>query len=315
MSQLVKLKKGLNLKLQGLAEKVLVKISNPESYAVKPTDFHGVTPKLLVKEGDEVKAGTPLFCDKNRPEIVFVSPTSGTLTNINRGDRRKILEIVVTPDGKNDAIEHSVPDLAGAKRDKLIELMLNSGAWPFLKQRPYGIIADPTATPKAIFISGFDSAPIAADADFLVNGEDEMFQKGIDVLRRLTSGQVYLSLCADYPANNTFEKAKGVVITRFKGPHPAGNVGVQIHHLNPINKGELVWTITPQHVIALGRLFTQGIYDASKVIAIVGSEVKKPRYYRMFAGASLKCLADLINKENNPRVISGNVFTGANVGL
>jgi Na+-transporting NADH:ubiquinone oxidoreductase subunit A len=316
MQQVIKLKKGLNIKLQGLPERVLPKCPSPLSYAIKPTDFHGLTPKMLLEVGSAVKAGTPIFCDKYKPKILFASPVSGTLQAVRRGDRRAILEAVVSPDGQNESEQHDVPDLAAAPRDEVVKLMLKAGAWPFLVQRPYGVIADPQATPKAIFISGFDTAPLAADADYLVNGESAPFQKGVDALKKLTAGSVHLSLCADYPANNTLERAKGVAIHRFKGPHPAGNVGVQIHHIDPINKGEVVWTIAPQHVIALGRLFTGGTYDVSKVVALVGQEVKKPRYYRMTAGASLSELAELINDRGvGKRVVSGNVLTGAKVGI
>lgn len=319
MPQVIKLKKGLDIKLEGLPEKVLPKCPAPLLYAMKPTDFHGITPKMLVSEGDKLKAGTLIFCDKYRPEVAFASPVSGTLQAIVRGERRKILEVVIAPDELNEAEEFTAPDVVSAAREDLVAFMLKAGAWSFLVQRPYGIIANPDVTPKAIFISGFDSAPLAADNDYLVNGEGALFQKGIDVLKKLSgTGKVHLSLCADYPANNTFERAKGVEIHRFKGPHPAGNVGVQIHHIDPINKGEVVWTIAPQHVIALGRLFAQGVYDVSKVVALVGSEVKKPRYYRMIAGASLSQLAEFLyepQEGKSQRVISGNVLTGANVGL
>jgi len=318
MPQVVKQTKGLNIKLEGLPEKVLSKCPLPLSYAVKPTDFHGLTPKLLVREGDHVKAGTPLFCDKYKPEIVFASPVSGTVSAVNRGERRKVLGVVVRPDEQNEFENFVAPDLTTATRESVVACMLSSGAWAFLVQRPYGIIANPQATPKAIFISGFDSAPLAADADYLVNGEGVSFQKGLDVLKKLTPGKVHLSLCADYPANTTFERAKGVEVHRFKGKHPIGNVGVQIHHIDAINKGDVVWTIAPQHVVSLGRLFTNGVYDVSKVVALVGSEVKKPRYYRMAAGASLSGMAEFLNEplaNKKQRVISGNVLTGANVGI
>ncbi len=317
MSQVIKLNKGLDIKLEGLPEKVLPKCSSPLSYSIKPSDFHGLTPKMLVAEGAILKAGTPVFCDKYKPEIVFASPVSGMLSIINRGERRKILEVIITPNEQVESEAFVAPDLDKASREEVVELMLKSGAWPFLVQRPYGVLANPQVTPKAIFISGFDSAPLAADADYLVNGEGVLFQKGIDVLKKLTPGKVYLSLCADYPANNTFERAKSVEIHRFKGAHPVGNVGVQIHHIDPINKGETVWTISPQHVIALGRLFANGVYDVSKVVALVGSEVKKPRYYRMIAGASLSGLAEFMHdipEGKSRRVISGNVLTGVNVG-
>ncbi|MDR2937616.1 MAG: Na(+)-translocating NADH-quinone reductase subunit A [Prevotellaceae bacterium] len=318
MQQIVKLTKGLDIKLEGLPEKVLPKCPVPQSYALKPTDFHGLTPKMLVREGDRVLAGSPVFCDKYRPEIIFASPVSGTVAAVNRGERRALLEVVVAPDVENEFANFTAPDLSTATRESLVTYMLSSGAWPFLVQRPYGVIANPNATPKAIFISGFDSAPLAADADYLVNGEGAAFQKGVDVLKKLTTGKVHLSLCAEYPANTTFERAKGVEIYRIKGPHPAGNVGVQIHHIAPICKGEVVWTIAPQHVIALGRLFAAGVYDVSKVVALVGSEVKKPRYYRMIAGASLSGMAEFLNEtsdEKKQRVISGNVLTGENVGI
>ncbi|MDR0711195.1 MAG: Na(+)-translocating NADH-quinone reductase subunit A [Prevotellaceae bacterium] len=316
MQRTIKLKKGLNIKLRGLPEKVLPKCPPPSSYAIKPTDFYGITPKMLLEVGSVVKAGTPVFCDKYKPEILFASPVSGTLQEVVRGERRKILEIIITPDGQNESEQFTAPDLKTASRSEVVDFMLRSSVWPFLVQRPYGIIANPQATPKAIFISGFDSAPLAADADYLVNGEGVPFQKGIDALKKLTAGSVYLSLCADYPANNAFERAKGVEVYRIKGPHPAGNVGVQIHHISPINKGEIAWTIAPQHVVALGRLFTGGTYDVSKVIALVGPEVKRPRYYRMVAGASLSGLAEFVNdRGEHKRVISGNVLTGANVGI
>ncbi|MDR1416247.1 MAG: Na(+)-translocating NADH-quinone reductase subunit A [Prevotellaceae bacterium] len=316
MQQTIKLKRGLDIKLQGLPERVLPKCPSPLSYAIKPTDFQGLTPKMLLEVGSAVKAGTPVFCDKYRPEILFASPVSGTLQAVNRGERRAILEVTITPDGKNESEPLTPPSLAAASRSEVVGFMLKSGAWPFLVQRPYGVLADPQATPKAIFISGFDTAPLAADADYLVNGEGAPFQKGVDVLKMLTAGKVHLSLCASYPANNTFERAKGVAVHRFEGPHPAGNVGVQIHHIDPINKGDVVWTIAPQHVVALGKLFAGGVYDVSKVVALVGPEVKKPRYYRMAAGASLSGLAELINDGGeHKRVISGNVLTGAKVGI
>jgi Na+-transporting NADH:ubiquinone oxidoreductase subunit A len=193
--------------------------------------------------------------------------------------------------------------------------MLRSGAWPFLVQRPYGTIADPQATPKAIFISGFDTAPLAADVDYTVNNEHEPFQVGVNALQKLTAGQVHLSLCADYPMSSTFRRLKGLEVHHFKGPHPSGNVGVQIHHIDPISKGDVVWTIRPQHVVALGKLLTSGVYDVTRVVALVGSEVKRPRYYRIAAGASLGCLSEFVRDGGQgKRVISGNVLTGADVG-
>ncbi|MGL4956309.1 MAG: Na(+)-translocating NADH-quinone reductase subunit A [Bacteroidales bacterium] len=318
MSSVLKLSQGLNIRLDGLPEKVFFKCSSSATYALKPSDFHGVTPRLLVREGDEVKVGMPVFCDKYRPEILFVSPVCGVLKEVRRGERRKILEIVIALNPESVEVEqHALLDLATVSRQQVVDFLLQSGAWPFFTQRPYGIVADPKVDPKAIFVSGFNTAPLAADCDFLVNGEEVAFQKGIDVLNILSGKNVHLSLCADYPANIAFERAKNVNIHRVRGRHPVGNVGIQIYHMAPIGKGEVVWTITPQHVVALGRLFATGVYDVSKVVALVGSEVKKPRYYRSIAGASVDVLSEHLQGDdiNSVRIISGNVLTGTSIGI
>ena len=313
MSNVIQIRKGLDISLKGKAEKVLTKISGAAVYAVKPDDFQGITPKLTVKEGDTVLAGTPLFTDKHRPEINFVSPVSGTVQQIVRGDKRKLLAITITPTAEQEFLRHETGNLNALSREALVAFLLKSGAWPFLKQRPYGIIANPADQPKAIFISGFDSAPLAPDMDYVLTGEAEAFQKGIDVLRQLT-GKVHLSMNDQPAATSILQKVKGVEFHTFKGPHPAGNIGVQIHHIAPLNKGDVVWTIDLQHIVSLGRLFLKGVYDVSKVIALVGSEVKKPRYFRMISGACIKPLHDYINTAGSPRYISGNVLTGTNIG-
>ncbi len=313
MSNVIQIRKGLDISLKGKAEKVLTKISGAAVYAVKPDDFQGITPKLTVKEGDTVLAGTPLFTDKHRPEINFVSPVSGSVQQIVRGDKRKLLAITITPTAEQEFLRHETGNLNALSREALVAFLLKSGAWPFLKQRPYGIIANPADQPKAIFISGFDSAPLAPDMDYVLTGEAEAFQKGIDVLRQLT-GKVHLSMNDQPAATSILQKVKGVEFHTFKGPHPAGNVGVQIHHIAPLNKGDVVWTIDLQHIVSLGRLFLKGVYDVSKVIALVGSEVKKPRYFRMISGACIKPLHDYINTAGSPRYISGNVLTGTNIG-
>jgi Na+-transporting NADH:ubiquinone oxidoreductase subunit A len=315
------LKRGLTIKLQGNAEKILSTCERASVYAVQPSDFKGIIPKLLVQEGDVVQAGSPLFCDKMRQQIVFTAPVSGKVRAIVRGEQRKILQVVIDADSEISYLKFDTPDTADAaaiaalSREDIVALMLRSGTWAFLVQRPFGVVAAPDAVPSNIFISGFNTAPLAADSDFLVNNEGENFQIGINVLRKLTSGKVYLSLNADYPANKTFQRAKDVEKVFFKGRHPAGNVGVQIHHIAPMGKGSVVWSIQPQHVAALGRFFAGGEYDVSRVVAVVGSEVKKPRYYRMIAGGALSVIDDLIKKGATPRIISGNVLTGANAGL
>ncbi len=315
MSKTIKLRKGLDIKLKGKAEKVFGKASLAASYAVKPTDFPGLTPKLMVKEGDNVKAGSTLFVDKYRPEVCYASPVSGTVAEIRRGDRRKLLEVVITPSAEQVYEMFGAGELSKMSRDEVVELMLKSGAFPFLVQRPYGVVANPKDTPRDIFISGFDSAPLAPDMDFALTGEAETFQKGIDVLGKLSSGKVRLGVPQEQSATSIMKNVKGVEVNTFIGSHPVGNVGVQIAQIAPISKGEVVWTIMPQHVVALGRLFSKGIYDVSRLIAVTGSEVKRPTYLKVLPGAAVSSFNELISFENKPRCISGNVLTGTQLAV
>ena len=315
MSKVIKIRKGLNIPLVGQPEKVLIRADMAETYAVKPSDFPGLTPKLNVQVGDKVKAGNPLFHDKNRPNIVFSSPVSGEVVEVRRGDRRVIEEVVVKTTGSVDYEQFEAVSPVQLTREQVVEKLLKSGTWPYLRQRPYGIVANPDDKPKSIFISCFDSAPLSPDMDFAVNGEQEAFQAGIDALKRLTEGEIHLGLNADYPASSVFAKAKDVQLHHFTGPHPAGNVGIQIHHIDPINKGDVVWTVNPLDVIIIGRLFLKGVYDATKVIALAGSDVVKPRYYRIVSGARVDSILkdNLVKTDNEHRIISGNVLTGAKV--
>ena len=314
MSEVIKIKKGLNIKLQGKAEKIFMKADPAEKYALKPTDFHGLIPKLVVKQDDLVKAGSTLFYDKSNPEIKFSSPVSGKVAEIRRGERRKILEVIIESDNKYDQIDFGKESSENLTKEKVTAKMLESGLWPFIRQRPYGIIANPEDTPTAIYISAFDTAPLAPDLDFIVTGNEEDFQAGINSISKLTSGKVYLNVDADYPATSIFNRVSKVKITKFKGVHPAGNVGIQIHHIKPINKGEIIWYLYPQDVITIGRLFKKGIYDASRVVALTGSEVHKPRYYRLLSGSIITpVIKDNIKKDKDVRYISGNVLTGTQV--
>jgi Na+-transporting NADH:ubiquinone oxidoreductase subunit A len=315
MPGVIRIKRGLNIPLKGEAEKVFSRVPQAETYAVKPTDFAGLTPKLMVAEGDKVKAGSPLFVDKYRPEVQFTSPVSGEVISIIRGERRKILEVVVKPTEVQEYIEFGKANPKTLKRSDIVERLLLSGSWPLIRQRPYAIVANSTDIPRDIFISGFDTAPLAPDLDFSVKDEKEAFQAGIDALSMLTNGKIYLGLNNDYPASDVFTKAKGVTVNYFTGPHPAGNVGIQIHHTAPINKGEVVWVINPLNVIIIGRLFTMGVYDTTKIIAVAGSEVLKPRYYITKIGASITEF--VANNTTQPteklRFISGNVLTGSKI--
>ena len=310
MSKIIKLCKGLDIRLQGEAAKTIVNASQSAEYAVSPLDFEGVTPKMLVKVGDTVEAGSPLFFDKKRPEIIFTSPVSGTVAAVNRGEKRKILSVVVTADKETAYKQFPSLDLTKVSREQIIELLLESGLWTMFVQRPYGVVASPSDKPKAIFVSAFDSAPLATDYDFALAAEQQSLQAGFDVLGRLTDGKVHLS----YNACGQVPQIKGVELHAFKGKHPAGNVGVQINHISPINKGEKVWTLNIQDVAILGRLFLTGKVDMTRVIAVAGSCVAEPKYYRVVAGASVESILGGKLSNEHARVISGNVLTGRNVG-
>ena len=317
MSKNITLHKGLDINLQGKAQESLEKVAMAEEYALSPLDFEGVTPKMLVKEGDQVKAGTPLFFNKYNDRVLFTSPVSGTVKAVNRGAKRKILSVTVTPDQQQSYEEFAKIDLKSAKREEVIELLLRSGLWPMIVQRPYGIIANPNDTPKAIFVSGFDSAPLAPDYNYALRGEEQHLQAGFEALGKLTEGKVHLGLRAK--SEGQMVAIKGVEQHTFAGKHPAGNVGVQIHHIDPVNKGEVVWTVNLQDVAVIGRLVNEGRVDMTRVIAVAGSEVEKPRYCRVVAGAQISSIIGKGIKAqeegNHVRIISGNVLTGRKTSL
>ena len=310
MPKYVKIKKGLNIKLAGEAAKSISNLPLPEIFGVKPTDFAGVTPKLLMKEGDEVQAGSPLFYAKNNEDIKFCSPVSGEVIEIVRGEKRKILEIRILPDKELKYLSFARADPSTLSREGVIETLLKSGVWPFIRQRPFGIMAKPTDVPKSIFISAFDTNPLAPDIAFVMHGNEDLFQTGLDALNKLTDGKVHLSTHTNFPST-AFSNCSGVVINTITGPHPSGNVGIQIHHIDPINKGEIVWYVNPQDVVVIGKLFKNGQYDVSRIIALTGSQVIKPQYYNVVAGCSIKnILAHSGLKEGDNRIIGGNVLSG-----
>ena len=313
MAELIKIKKGLDIKMNGQAELIYVKAPRALTYAIKPGDWHGLTPKIIPKLCDEVKVGTPIFYDKYHPEIKFCSPVSGILSSINRGDRRRIVEVVIEDNGKDTAETFKQGDPAGMKREEIVENLLNSGLWPMIRRRPYTVIAKTDEVPKSIFISAFDTAPMAPDYDFLLKDSVEDFQWGINTLKQLTEGKVHLNLDGRYPSVKTLSSVEGVEVNHFKGPHPAGNVGIQIHKLDPINKGEVVWVVQPQDVITIGRLFKTGKYDPSVVVALTGARVEKPKYYRTIRGTAVAPILENQLKEEDNRVISGNVLNGKKI--
>ena len=313
MSKIVKLKKGLSINLLGEADKVYSSVKSHKSFALKPTDFHNLTPKLSVKVGDTLKAGSVVFFDKYNDKINFCSPVSGEVTEIVRGAKRRILEVLINADEEIKYDSFPVLTSTDLSREQIIDNMLKGGVWPFVRQKPYDIIANPTDMPKAIFISAFKSGPLAIDNDFALYGMDELFQLGLDFISKLTNGLLHLNLDGNTNSSRVFTHAKGVEINKFSGPHPAGNVGVQVHHLDPINKGDVIWYLEPQDVIAIARLFSEGKYDVSRIIAMCGSQVKKPRYYRTLAGTSISnFISDNVNGDNN-RIICGDVLSGSKI--
>lgn len=309
MANTIRIKNGLNINLIGEAKKDISAI-DAGFYAIKPTDFLGVFPRLLVKEGDAVKAGTPLFIDKYRENIIFTSPVSGVIEEISRGDKRVLEEIRIKSGDKPEFEDFGKTDPSKSSREEIIEKLLKSGAWSMIRQRPYTIIANPSDTPKAIFVSGFDTAPLAPDFSMIVKESLADFQIGLDVLSKLAGGSVKLGLPG---GKSDFPKVSNADITYFEGPHPAGNIGTQIHKTNPINKGEIVWVVNLQDVIIIGRLFAKGIYDTSIIVPLCGSEVKNPKYFKTYKGASVKSLVKNNLNEGNVRIISGNVLTGTRI--
>ena len=315
MSLKFNLKKGFNINLDGSAIEEIGLEFKSNSFAIKPTDFLNITrPKLLVDVGDDVKAGTPVVYDKLSENIMYCSPVSGEVIDIIRGDKRRLEEIRILPDKTNKYLNHkkySEKEIQKLSREDIIDNLTKSGVWPNLIQRPFGLVADTKLEPKSIHISFFDSSPLAPNYSFIYKEELENIDFGLLILSKLTNGKIHLNHNAEsikYFKNDKYQN------NEFSGPHPSGNVGVQIHHIDPVNKNDIVWSTTPAGLIQIGKLFSKGIYDASKIISLVGSSVEKPMYYKCLSGFSVN---DLISKNvsyDNIRVISGNVLTGTSIG-
>ena len=308
MSKAIKVKKGVDINLVGKSEKKVSDGVFSPVVALKPADFPGMIPKLTVKEGDEVKAGTPLFYDKKRENILFTSPVSGEVVEVKRGEKRRILEVKVLAD--KETIYEQVSPWSSGSREALVESMLKLGLWPFIKQRPYGVIANPKDQPKAIFITTFDSAPLAADLSFLLKEEMDHFKKGIEAIKTLTSGKVNLGI---KKGDSSFDQIQGVEKYYFSGPHPAGNVGVQIHHIEPINKGDIIWTLNAADVAVIGKSLSEGKFRAERTIALAGARVNEPRYIKTIIGAQISSIIGDGVEKDGTRLISGNVLTGSKV--
>lgn len=313
MGKNVKIKRGMDIPLEGKPSTHIHAISSSTTFAIKPTDFKGLVPKLRIKQGEEVRVGDCLFADKKNDKICFTSPVSGEVVEIVRGERRAITAIKILADSAEyKCKEFDTQNYPTKNVDEIKAILLESGLWPFITQRPFGVIADTEVTPKSIHVSGFDSSPLAADLGVSLRGQESQLETGFKILNMLSEGGVYLNLHAKKD-NTIYQNIKDVKVSYFDGPHPSGLVGVQINNLDPINKGDVVWTIKPQHVAFIGKLFETGKIDFEQNIVIAGSEVKEPAYYTTRLGASVDSMMNDNYKSENVRVISGNVLTGTKI--
>ncbi len=314
MSKDIKIKKGLTIRLKGEADKTLSNAPRSRTFAIRPSDFHLITPKMVVKEGAKLQAGDVLFYSKAKEEIKFVSPVSGTLTKIERGAKRVITELLIEADQQDVYKDFGIANPDSMEPEAIKKHLLASGCWPFIKQRPYDVIANPDVAPKAIFVSAYATAPLAADYDFSLQGKEKQLQTAVTALSKLTEGPVHIAI--GKTGNSPFADLKDCVIHRVSGPHPAGNVGTQIAKLDPINKGETVWTVSAQDLVIIGELFTTGKFNAERVIALSGSSVKTPKYYTTKIGAEVATfIYDSGLNGENERAISGDVLTGKKISV
>jgi len=313
MSNDIKIKKGLDIKLKGEAEKTTEQAIISNFYKIRPDDFHGVNPKLIVKQGAKVKAGQPLFYDKSDEDVKFVSPVSGEILEIARGEKRKILALKIQADKEQTFVEHGKFNLESATAEAIKAHLLSTGCWPFIKQRPYDIIAKTDGVPKAIFISGYSSAPLTADLDYVLKGKEAELQAAVTALGKLTNGQVHVGIGSK--SNSPLAGVSGVTLHRVSGPHPSGNVGTLINKINPVNKGEVVWTVAAQDLVIIGELLLTGKFNAERILALAGSSVKRPRYFVTKIGSEVATMVydNGVEKDGNDRIISGTVLSGKKV--
>ncbi|MBP0905491.1 Na(+)-translocating NADH-quinone reductase subunit A [Mariniflexile gromovii] len=313
MSNDIRIKKGLDIKLKGEAEKTLEKAILSNFYTLRPEDFHGVIPKLISKVGTKVKAGEPVFFDKSNENIKFVSPVSGEIIEIARGEKRRILSIKFQADKEQTYQDYGVFNVDAAKPNEVKAHLLASGCWPFIKQRPYDVIASPDRAPKAIFISGYASAPLAADLDFTLKGKEAALQAAVTALGKLTEGKVHVSVGAK--STSPLAGLSGITLHKVSGPHPSGNVGTLINKVDPVNKGEVVWTVAAQDLVIIGELLLTGKFNAERIVALAGSSVEKPRYFTTKIGSEVATMIydKGITQRARVRVISGNVLSGKHI--
>ena len=311
MSKDIRIKKGLDIRLIGEAEKVISEGPRSRTITIRPSDFHLITPKMVVKEGAKLQAGDEIFFSKAQEEIRFVSPVAGTLKEIKRGERRVITDLVIEADYAGGSKDFGKLDAVNASADTIKEKLLSSGLWPFIKQRPYDVIADPTKTPKAIFVSGTNTAPLSADLDFALAGKEKELQTALTALSKLSDGGVHVSIGSK---GSLLAGLENITTYTVSGPHPAGNVGTLINKVNPVNKGETVWTVSAQDLVIIGELLLTGNFNPERIVSVGGSAVKSPKYYRTMIGAEVSTFAyDAGVEGDNNRFISGNVLTGTQI--
>ena len=305
MANVIKLRKGLDINLQGEAEEKRIQLKSNGQFALVPDDFEGVVPKVVVKEGDKVKAGDALFVNKQYPEVKFASPVSGTVREVVRGERRKVLCVRVDADAQQEHVDFGKKDVEKMDGKAVIDALLDAGIFGYINQLPYAVSTNPSQMPKAVFVSALRDMPLAGSFEFEVKGQEGDFQTGLTALSKIA--KTYLG-CG---VHSSFENYQNVEVNIFDGPCPAGNVGVQVNHLDPVNKGEVVWTVEPTAVLFIGRLFNTGKVDLRRTVALCGSEVKAPAYVDMLVGEELSTLlSNSYDAGHHVRIINGNVLTG-----
>lgn len=309
------IRKGLDIKLKGQAAKEIKTLPLSKTIAVAPCDYKGLKLRLSIKEGDAVKVGSQIFQDKFHPEIRILSPVSGRVAMIIRGEKRALLRVIIETDGKQEQEsfkKFNEHEILGLSQKDVTTYLLEGGLWPVIRQRPFSKIANHRNHPKAVFIHAMNTEPLALDVDVLLDKKEKEFQLGLDILKHLTKGEVHLCIHARASAKALTE-AKRVQIQRFSGPHPAGNVSTHIQYVDPINKGDVVWYVEAQDVLRVASLFMNGAYASERVVAITGEGAKNRYYARTCLGAPLSALVE-DGGVNGLRYISGSVLTGKDVG-
>lgn len=315
MSEHIRIKKGLDIPLTGEAQLYVAKRVTSGTIALRASDFRGLKASPMVSEGDTVVTGQPVFCDITRNDILFCSPACGRISSMARNEDGTVSEVRITSNGSPERIRFDIPKISSMQRLEIISLMLKGGLWPCIRQRPFGIIANPDRMPNSIFISAFSSVPLAPDFDYALASDLEELQAGIDVLGHLTRGGIHLCLPVKNFAGTEFHKIRGVIKHSVYGPHPSGNVGVQINRISPISKGEVIWTVDLFHVAAIGRFFLRGSYDMRRLVALVGPAALNPAYIQCVHGTALAEMSDHFDRwQGDLRIIGGDVLTGRNEG-